>query len=411
MVQVTKRNAKCGTIKRCRVHDVLRELAISESKEQKFVQVNPKQNDGHIHTASRRATYFQTETVKIHKNNNLRSLLIFDVPTPNQIWFRLLRLLELRNVGTIENLPTEVANMVHLRYLGLRGSSVCSLPEKIDSLQKLQTLDIRGTPLTSVPVSLWDITTLRHVHTDWFRAINGPPKGSKLESIMTLKYVKVMAWEDGLPELRNIRKLGIVNKDSLDSKPTARLLKKMEHLRNLTIGFGNLPEEIVDMRPFRRYKNIQYLSLAGQWPRSMPLDARMLPVHITQLVLYNTRFEQDPMPELKKLKSIKVLYLIYNAMICKMIACSPGGFLQLEKLCLLNHNSLEEWFVEEGSLPVLKHLYIQECLELRMLPDLHHVTTLQELEMRSMRQEFVSRIAQPGGEDWHKIKHIPSIQY
>ncbi|KAJ4817849.1 Nbs-lrr resistance protein [Rhynchospora pubera] len=114
MVQVSKRNLKCGTIKRCRVHDLLRELAIKESKDKNFLQVNPLEK-GEQHPAPRRAAYFQTDVVKICKNNNLRSLLIFDVPTNSQIWFRLLRVLELKGVGTIDTLPMEVTNMVHLR--------------------------------------------------------------------------------------------------------------------------------------------------------------------------------------------------------------------------------------------------------------------------------------------------------
>ncbi|KAJ4794010.1 hypothetical protein LUZ62_045256 [Rhynchospora pubera] len=236
MVQVSKRNLKCGTIKRCRVHDLLRELAIKESKDKNFLQVNPLEK-GEQHPAPRRAAYFQTDVVKICKNNNLRSLLIFYVPTNSQIWFRFLRVLELKGVGTIDTLPMEVTNMVHLRI------------------------------------------------------------------------------------------------------------------------------------------------------------------------------EQDPMPELAKLQCIRILCLMFNAITCKKIACFAGGFLRLQRLWLVINKSLEEWYVEEGSLPVLKYLYIQECWGLRMLPDLHYVTSLQELELRSMREEFNSRIAQSDGADWHKIRHIPSIQY
>lgn len=292
----------------------------------------------------------------------------------------------------------------------MRGSTVCSLPEKIDRLHKLQTLDITGTPLTSVPASFWDIKTLRHVHTHWFKSINAPPKGSKLESILTLAYVDVMEWEKGLRHLRNVRKLGVIDHHNRGSRPAAQLLKDLEHLCNLIIGFRDLPEEIVDMRPFRSYKIIRYLTVAGNWPRSTPLNAAMLPMHLTQLVLYATNMEQDPMPELKKLTSIKLLHLIENATTCEKIVCPAGGFLQLERLWLLNTDSFDEWYIEKGSLPVLKYLCILNCGRLRSLPDLHHVTTLQELQLRYMSEEFISRSAHTDGEDWHKVKHIPSIK-
>ncbi|KAF3338597.1 putative disease resistance protein [Carex littledalei] len=236
------------------------------------------------HPTSRRAAHFQTDVVKFCENTNLRSLLIFDVHIASLIKFRLLCVLELKGVLCIENLAKEVTNMVHLSYLGLRRTWICSLPEKIDSLRKLQTLDIRETYITTVPFSLWEITTLRHVHASWNRPINGPPKGSKLEHILTLKYVKVMAWEKDLPQMENIRKLGIRNRDNRDSKPTAQWLKNFEHLCSLSIEWQILPEEIVDMRSFRSYKNIRNLGLHGEWPRSMLFNAAMIPEHVTQLV-------------------------------------------------------------------------------------------------------------------------------
>jgi disease resistance protein RPM1 len=410
MVQVSTSCKKFGTMRRCHIHDLLLELAISEAKEENFSHVNPQQNEEN-HCASRRAAYFHRDVVMCCTNNSkLRSLLFFDVFKPNQTSFRLLRVLELYCVKTIKDFPVQVTTMIFLRYLGLRSCSMRSLPKTIDHLQDLQTLDIRFSALTSVPVTLWNIKTLRHVRASSHKPINGPPKGAKLEHLQTLRQVKLMAWEESLPCVQNIRKLGLSNKDNHESKSAIKLLKHLEHLCSLVLEWQILPEEIVDMRSFISYKHIQSVQLRGKWPGSMTLDAAMLPVHITKLGLFDTWFEHDPMIELCKLQNLKVLYLGINTISCNKTVCLAGGFLQLQWLFLVDNDSLEEFCVEKGSLPVLKNLIIQECSKLKMLPDLQYVTPLQELVLTSMPEKFVSRTAQAHGKDWHKIKHVHSIK-
>jgi Leucine-rich repeat (LRR) protein len=416
MVQISKISLKYGTIERCRIHDLLRELAIDKAEEENFLQVNPQQKDGyhhhhHHHHNLRRAAHFQTDVHKFCNNTNLRSLLIFDVRIASPIKFRLLKVLELKGISSMKDLPHEITNMVHLRYLGLSRTGICSLPKNIDHLQKLQTLDIREAHVTKVPVSLWEITTLRHVHSSWNRPINGPPRRSQLEHILTLKYIKVMAWKKGLPYMKNIRKLGIRNTDNQESTPTAELLRNLEHLCSLNVEWQVLPEEIVDMRPFRSYYNIRNLGLRGEWPRSMSFEAAMIAVHVTKLILYHTRFEKDPMSELGKLQSLKELELGRHAVTCKKMACLAGGFPQLQRLSVTENESLEEWHVEEGSFPSLKYLWIVACWRLRMIPELQHVTSLQIFEVSVMPHDFKLRFASPDGEDWHKIKNIPQVLY
>lgn len=176
--------------------------------------------------------------------------------------------------------------MIFLRYLGLRSCSIHSLPKTIDCLWDLQTLDIRSSALTSVSITLWNIKTLRHLLASSRNPIYGPPRGAKLEHLHTLRHVKLMAWEDALPFIQNITKLGLSNKDNCESKSTIRLLKHLEHLCSLVLEWQTLPEEILDMRSFISYKHIQSLWLGGKWPQSMTLNVAMLPVHVTKPGLF-----------------------------------------------------------------------------------------------------------------------------
>ena len=65
--------------------------------------------------------------------------------------------------------------------------------------------------------------------------------------------------------------------------------------------------------------------------------------------------------------------------------------------------------MEEGAIPALRHLQIEKCRKLKMLPDgLKLITTLKELKIESMPKAFKDKIVE-GGEDFYKVQHVPSI--
>ncbi|KAK5786927.1 hypothetical protein PVK06_041577 [Gossypium arboreum] len=60
-------------------------------------------------------------------------------------------------------------------------------------------------------------------------------------------------------------------------------------------------------------------------------------------------------------------------------------------------------------MPSLQWLEIWNCLNLKMLPEgLRFITTLKELKIESMPKAFKD-ILEEGGEDFYKVKHVPSI--
>jgi Leucine-rich repeat (LRR) protein len=53
-----------------------------------------------------------------------------------------------------------LGNLYHLRYLGIRNTSISHLPEEIGNLQFLQTLDVRHNPISRLP---WSVVQLRNM--------------------------------------------------------------------------------------------------------------------------------------------------------------------------------------------------------------------------------------------------------
>ncbi|XP_058114369.1 putative disease resistance protein At1g50180 [Magnolia sinica] len=139
-------------------------------------------------------------------------------------------------------------------------------------------------------------------------------------------------------------------------------------------------------------------------------ESREFSTYLSKLTLALSFLDQDPMATLEKLENLRILRLFGNAYWGKEMACTAKGFPRLEFLHLEELGQLEEWKVAKGALPSLLRLRIFNCQFLKMLPEgLQHVTTLQKLQLQVMPVEFNKRLRKGKGEDWHKIRHIPSI--
>ncbi|OMP08706.1 hypothetical protein COLO4_06189 [Corchorus olitorius] len=122
-----------------------------------------------------------------------------------------------------------------------------------------------------------------------------------------------------------------------------------------------------------------------------------------------TFLEEDPMPTLEKLRNLRILNLEDNAFFGNKMFCSAQGFPKLDSLIIEGLYNLEEWMVDEGAMLALRHLEISNCRKLEMLPEgFRFIATFQELKITAMPKMFQDKLVQ-GGEDFHKVQHIPSI--
>ncbi|KAL1194375.1 putative disease resistance protein [Cardamine amara subsp. amara] len=111
---------------------------------------------------------------------------------------------------------------------------------------------------------------------------------------------------------------------------------------------------------------------------------------------------------LEKLLHLNEVNLWYKSFSGRKMVCSGGGFPQLQKLEFYWLEEWEEWIIKEGSMPLLHTLEIRNCQKLKELPDgLRFIYSLKEFIMDKERK---GRILE-GGEDYYKIKHIPSVKF
>ncbi|XP_042477603.1 putative disease resistance protein At1g50180 isoform X1 [Macadamia integrifolia] len=413
-----------------RIHDLIRDLAISEAKQERFLEVLGSADHSLISTnKSRRLSLIEhtggmrgSPAAALNQGttpNNLRSLFCLHskgnmemIKKSSYGAMKLLRVLDLQGVKSISNsLLKQIGKLILLTYLNLRGTNIKELPSSIGDLRNLQTLNLRYTRLRQLPNTIMKLKQLRNLvfsssPHDGIQSFDYP-----LDQMMDLQILMLNEgkWIDSsLEKLTNLRALSIDSSGSMSPYKEVLLnaLPRLNHLRCLQlkdwtrIG-GN--EAVVLPVSFSGHLELHHMDLLGI---SGILD---FPPNLTTLSFNSPGGQgiEELMVNLKKLPKLRCLDLTSVDDLGSNVIFSADGFRQLEELVLMYLG----FTVEEGALPNLRVLNIIGSDELKRLPcGLKQVVTLQELTLGLMSDELQDRVRKDAGEDWDIIKHIPSIK-
>ncbi|XP_078162385.1 putative disease resistance RPP13-like protein 3 [Carex rostrata] len=387
MIHVKSRSHD-GSIKYCRIHDLLRDLAIRKAKEDNFLMVYSGPEDQLSMGGARRVAVHHLDCDELAMSQNLRTLLYFgNKYMPNCTKQRLLKVVRTDSRDTKIKLKM-FEGLSQLRYLNLTGQSrddkreEC-LEKAISAMKFLQTLILQvayqNGDHVEVPDCVWRINTLRHVDIMSFSGVRLTPS-TKLTNLQMLPDVIINeSWETELPHLPNLRELSLYNESSSWGTAVA-FLGTVEHLISLEIFSPRIPLDTFDMRSFPFYQNLQSLVLYQYTiSHNEMVDVSMFPPHLTSLQISNYQFHQDVMLVLEKLPCLKKLVLRQTSTTNRKISCSAQGFSKLEVLFLYESFLVEYWKIEEGAMPILRELTIGGCCQLRGVEGLRHLTNLQTL--------------------------------
>ncbi|TMX02613.1 hypothetical protein EJD97_020778 [Solanum chilense] len=392
------------------------------------------------------------------KLRQLRTLILFN-HNGNSIkyipyGFKLphLRILDLRGTR-IFSLPESIGDILSLRYLDVSGTRILCLPETIGNLRYLQILKLqRCCNFYELPKCTNKLINLRHLDLDIVCQLTSMPVGmGNLTSLQTLKGF-IVGKDEGyrVGELKHLNDLNgslwISRLDLISSVEEAReveMYKKRLTKLDLTweqntVNDFDLVEDILEcLEPHLSLKELTVSYYCGsRFPTWMSCLPNIL--SITLRVSTNCSY----LPSLGGLQSLKNLkiYEMHEVRcidhhFCRYWGSQIGGvaaFPKLEKLTIVGMPKLESWTgVEDGDFPCLLELTASTCPKLVEIPMISSFTTLNTLsilmcrELQSLSkgklpsklQHFeisncplvTKRCLKPQGEDWFKIKHIPSI--
>ncbi|ERN18446.1 hypothetical protein AMTR_s00190p00027950 [Amborella trichopoda] len=440
LIQVSRVNAS-GLIRACRVHDIMRSLALSMSVSEKFGEISTSITTTTIYSKTRRLSIQEPpKCIEVCTDKpHLRSLLTFKVghlpDTLSSILpkLRLLRVLDLGGV-LLQNLPNEVGNLIHLRYLGLMNTGIQELPMSLLKLQRLETLDCRGTNLDHVPSEISSLHNLTHLliykrkasHTEFWIQVLSTGKFSvheeyvpfnvsvgRLTSLRTLKHVRVdLTVFKELGELNQLEKLKIQLVNVEDGHELWGSLQRMRNLRSLYLSSMDVqnPVSLESMPSPLSLPPLNQLCLNAILVK-LPMSLCSLR-SLRMLALVSCALIEDPLVALQSLPNLMFLMLFkaYKGNI--MGRDGVREFPNLKTLSLIHLEELEGLEgMQEGCMPLLQVITIVGCKKLKMLDhSFRYLTSLQNLDFGDMPIDFLRRLHPVSGEDYHKVHHVPSIK-
>ncbi|KAJ4731445.1 Disease resistance family protein [Rhynchospora pubera] len=168
MIQVTERNTTTGNIERCRVHTLLRILAVQEAREKNFITVFWTQEDNrkeaarhasfHLYTPEMQNNFSENKDITEYAGSNVRSLMFFGKILPIRSRMKLLKVLVVyhTSVTFYDGKHSWLENLISLRHLEFRECTLenDTLPESINCLHYLEYLDLTDTKIVDLPKSI-----------------------------------------------------------------------------------------------------------------------------------------------------------------------------------------------------------------------------------------------------------------
>ncbi|GMJ06014.1 RESISTANCE TO PSEUDOMONAS SYRINGAE 3, RESISTANCE TO P. SYRINGAE PV MACULICOLA 1 [Hibiscus trionum] len=423
MIQIAG-TANDGRIKTCRIHDLLREIIISNARDQNFVSVAKEPNVTLSDKVRRLAIHNALANGQQNMNtSHLRSLFVFgsgdpvpcsptDTLIPSSC--RLLKVLDLR-AAPIQTFPEEISNLRLLRYLSLRDTNIKTIPNSIRKLQDLETLDLKHSQVSELPIEILKLKKLRHLlvyryeftsysrfHSKYgFQALSGIGALQSLQKLcfMDVNHDNALIMELG--KLVQLRRLGITNLRKEDGNLLCSSIEKLINLRALSI-VSSVKEEFIDLQSLSSPPQVlQRLYLYGRLeklPDWIPGLQSLAVIYLKWSWLPN-----DALKSLQNLPNLVHLELL-QAVEGDTLRFEAGGFKGLKQLGIDKFEGLKYIEVEEGAMPCLEKLSIQRCKLLERVPlGIEYLTNLKVLEFFDMPEDLIKTL----GPD----ANIPEVYY
>ncbi|XP_022846274.1 putative late blight resistance protein homolog R1B-8 [Olea europaea var. sylvestris] len=358
-----------GSIKTCKIHDLLREMCLRIAEEKNFLKVvNINVDEPHpLPYFNEVAMYQKHHCLSIFNGENptaslpfgphVRSLLCGNVTVPTLVacGFKVLRVLDFCSPW-INLVVVGINQLVHVRYLALSST----LPP-MDSFHKLEFLVLRNRDAVEIPDVLLNMMSLRQVHFDG---------GAYFSESIRHRAIKDKSFQikNNLQSISFLQIFDEADEKILRCSSNLRRLKgKVKSSHSYAFDFLNQLESLkLRSRRYMGYSSFNLISL---------------PLNLKQLTLIRVRMAREQMELIGKLEYLVVLKLRDVSFDGRRWDTGEGEFPQLKFLKLSNVR-LAEWNTTRDHFPRLQRLELRYCKHLKMIPtSLGDIPTLLMIEV------------------------------
>ncbi|KAF3971659.1 hypothetical protein CMV_004754 [Castanea mollissima] len=292
---------------------------------------------------------------------------------------KLVRVVDLTNMGICCLIPKGVENMILLRYLSIRSDKLQFIPESICNLCNLETLDVRNFEsakegekytIQCFPKGIWKLQKLRHLCMD------GPiylPRTRNKEALPNLQVLIGIAInqdsESHFAKARfpNVRKLGLFHLPKPKKKEGLFSVKEVDS------------ELLSSLRPLHE---LQTLKIYKHFKLSSSISFQL---SVTKITLVDADLSEDIMRVLGCLTNLRILKAVTaradHVYMGIRLNLNESSFSKLEVLKMV-HMHVVQWTMARGAMPSLQRLVIERCLFVCRPPvELWSLTPLQDVEV------------------------------
>lgn len=378
-----------GRVKYCKMHDLLHDLALSESQKQTKCLLKPgkeiKEFPVNECVGLRRISLIKNDISQMNKViqcPGLRTLLLWNNTHLTSISasfltnVKYLAVLDLSQTS-IESLPESVQNLKHLRFLNLSQTKIKKLPESLTSVRSLQFLDVSWCKnLCELHSGIGEHKSMEYLNVKGCRNLKSLPVGiSKLICLQSLKGAE-------------LKRGKATNAKALQLKD----MKGMTLLRQLTLiidassseGTVQLEEGTFGGMTKMRDLSFKYINSCSllHLPKDILVMQRLEILHLGGCVVPKWIFQLQNLMELKLLgdndsadyKGLERIPNLRKLQLSGKEKCvefplefgERGAFPKLVKFILEDFTSLENFpSLQDEAMPMLRHLEMKNCRELK----------------------------------------------
>lgn len=423
----------------CKMHDLLHDLALSESLRQTkcLVKAGGQLKELPVEECRglRRISVMKNNICTIKKAIScpgLRTLLLAynnDLTAISASFFHNLRYLAVLDLSytSINKLPETIGNLKHLKFLNLSSTSIWILPESLSGLTRLQFLDVSGCKrLRMLHSGIGNHKFMLHLNVKHCPHLECLPVSiSKLIYLHTLKgavlkrQIAAKANANAL-QLRDLKRLTLLQHLSL--------VIDVDASSSLKEGFIQLEEGT-----FVGMTNMRSISIKSSWynlplsssllriPNDMDAMKRVEKVRLRRCTVPKWIFQSGNLMELEieadnssngydyrgleRIPNLRKLRLYRNE------KCSefpqefgqPMAFPSLQRLIIEDFKSLTTFpSLQDNAMPMLQCLGIKDCCKLTNMPEgLEKLRSIEEVDLGAVDHMQYTKYVRHG--QWRQI--------